>query len=50
MSQRSITRRQLQLTRAKRTLDYSIPWCSLHPAHIVGHKERGANVIAADVS
>jgi len=38
-----------RLTTAITTLDYHTLWNSLHAAHSVGFKERGTNVIAADV-
>ena len=40
---------KLHITTAITTLDYYILSISLHAAHIVGYKERGTNVIAADV-
>ncbi|MCL4511186.1 MAG: hypothetical protein M1470_08975 [Bacteroidetes bacterium] len=40
---------KLRITTAITTLDYYILSISLHAAHIVGYKERGTNVIAADV-
>ena len=39
-----------RLTTAITTLDYCISWFSLHAAHLVGYKERGTNLIAANVS
>ncbi len=42
--------RELRLTAAITTLDYFISSISLHAAHVIGHEERGTNVIAANVS
>ncbi len=39
----------LRITTTITMLDYYVPSNSLHAAHSVGYKERGTNVIAANV-
>ena len=46
----SIAQRKRRITTAITTLDYYMLSISLHAAHDTGYKERGTNVIAANVS